>query len=82
MSATNAIDAITPTMPAIAAYVRPGYSHMRTFSRSGASRSRRARMRSCETAIRRYTNSAIAPDELTRNRNTVFGEAYAITTAA
>ena len=35
-------------------------------------------MRSCATAISRYTNSAMAPEELTRKRNTVSGESQAM----
>jgi len=50
-SSTKAIEAITATIAAIARYVSHGNAHMRSFSRSGASRSSVRRMRSSATAM-------------------------------
>ena len=50
---------------------------MRTCSFSGSSRSSRARIRSCDTAISRYTNRATAPDEFTSQRKIVSGQSAA-----
>ncbi len=55
------------------AQVRYGYSHIRTISFSGDSRSTIRRMRSCEAQITSHTNRATAPEEFTRKRKTVSG---------
>ena len=50
---TSAMAPITATIAAMARYVSHGNSHMRSFSRSGASASRRRRVRNSATAISR-----------------------------
>ncbi len=62
-----------PIMP-IAAQVRYGYSHIRTVSRSGISRSMIRRIRSWEKQITSHTKSATAPEEFSRKEKTVSGE--------
>ncbi|KWV85684.1 hypothetical protein PFLmoz3_04505 [Pseudomonas fluorescens] len=61
-----------PTMNTITAYVRPGNSHiLKTIFSPAAARF--WRMRSCDTAITRYTSNAMAPELASRNSNTAAG---------
>ncbi|MNH47569.1 hypothetical protein D3C79_1108740 [compost metagenome] len=59
-------------MNAITSHVSHGNSHMRKVSSTFCRRNIR-RMRSCDTAMARYTTRAIAPELASRNSNNPAG---------
>src|SRR5947209_12435315 len=74
---SNAICTSTPVIPATVRIDSAGNNHILTSSLSGGVLRRNT---ICDKAISRYTSSTMAPDELSRNWNTVFGATPAMIT--